>query len=150
MGRVSRGTAVCGRPLNWIVSLQMDIPKVLASAVRVKATEVRVEAGEPTQLIVRGEIRTLFASTVSAHDFEAGVVKRLGAFAREDLRTTGRCQWQFEEKGIGKIQAEVEPTRARFLLPTPAETAAAEPNSRTDVPVESKRSGLLGKLFGRK
>ncbi len=128
----------------------MDIAKVLVSAARVNATEVRVEAGEPTQLLVRGQIRTLFASTVSAPEFESGVIKRLGAFAREELRTTGQCQWQFEEKGIGKIQAEVEPSKARFLLPMPSETAAAEPSSTGDAAAESTRSGLLGKLFGRK
>ena len=128
----------------------MDIAKVLVSAARVNATEVRVGAGEPTQLLVRGQIRTLFASTVSAPEFESGVIKRLGAFAREELRTTGQCQWQFEEKGIGKIQAEVEPSKARFLLPMPSETAAAEPSSTGDAAAESTRSGLLGNLFGLK
>lgn len=130
--------------------MQLNIPKVLESAARVNATEARVEAGEPTRLVVRGQIRTLFASTVSAPDFEAGVVSRMGAFAREELRATGRCQWQFEEKGIGKIQADVEPGKARFLLPAPSEAAAAEQGARSGATAESKRSGLLGKLFGRK
>jgi hypothetical protein len=141
---------VAALPLDSVVSLYMDISKVLASAALVKATEVRVEAGEPTQLMVRGQVRTLFASTVSAPDFESGVVKQLGAFAREELRKTGRCQWQFEVKGIGKIQAEVEPGRARFLLPNSPESAVAEPSSKSDAAAEPKRSGLLGKLFGRK
>src|SRR3954468_16646044 len=100
----------------------MNIPKVLAAAARVKATEVTVEAGEPTHLILRGEIRTLFAASVSAADFEAGVVPRLGGFAGEELRTTGRCKWQFQEPGIGTIRAEVEPNKARFLLPVPTES----------------------------
>ena len=127
----------------------MNIPKVLASAAKVKATEVIVEADEPTQLTIRGEIRTLFASTVSAADFDAGVVKRLDAFAREQLRTTGRCQWQFEEKGIGKIQADVEPDRAHFLMPPPSAPATAASGPKSDVPAQSK-GGLLGRLFGRK
>jgi Tfp pilus assembly pilus retraction ATPase PilT len=128
----------------------MNIPKVLASAAKIKATEVMVEAGEPTQIILHGEVRTLFASTVSAADFDAGIVKRLGAFAREQLRTTGRCQWQFEEKGIGKIQADVEPNKTRFLMPPPSEGATAASGSKSDVPAQSNHGGLFGKLFGGK
>lgn len=128
----------------------MDIPKVLRSAATLKATEAQVEVGEPTLLIVRGELRTLFASTVKADAFEEGVIRRLDAFMREQLRTTGRCQWLFEEKGIGKIQADVEPTKARFLLPPPAETRPDEGNATKQVDDEPKRGGLLSKLFGLK
>ena len=127
----------------------MDISKVLAAAAKIKATEARVEIGEPTILIVRGETRTLFASTVKADDFENGVTQRLNAFAREQLRATGRCQWQYEEKGIGKIQAEIEPTKARFLLPVTAEVQSSSQASDKLAPGESK-PGLFSKLFGRK
>ena len=124
----------------------MNIPKVLASAAKVKATEATVEIGEPTVLIVRGELRTLFASTVSAADFEEGVIRRLGAFKRDELKSAGRCQWQFEEQGIGRIQAEVEPTKARFLLPALPETQTKESKEKPT----SEKSGFLDKLFGGK
>ena len=127
----------------------MDISKVLAAAAKVKATEARVEIGEPTLLIVRGETRTLFASTVKADDFENGVIQRLNAFAREQLRATGRCEWQYEEKGVGKIRAEVEPTKARFLLPMTSEVQSSSETSDKLAPGESK-PGLLGRLLGRK
>ena len=126
----------------------MDIPKVLSSAAKVKATEARVEVGEPTLLIVGGQLRTLFGSTVKADDFEEGIIRRLDAFKHEQLRSTGRCEWQFEESGIGKIQAEIEPTKARFLLPAAADTGSAEQGSTKEGPGEVKR-GLLSRLFGR-
>ncbi len=127
----------------------MDIAKVLWSAAKLKATEAKVEVGEPTVLIVRGELRTLFGSTVKAGDFEEGVVRRLGAFKREELRSTGRCQWDFDEKGIGKIQAEVEPNKARFILPPPPEISP-DVGKSTTVVGESKSIGFLSRLFGRK
>lgn len=124
----------------------MDIPKVLSSAVKVKATEARVEVGEPTLMIIRGQLRTLFASTVNADDFEEGIIRRLDVFKREQLRTTGRCEWEFEESEIGKVQAEIEPTKARFLLPASVETASAEQSSAKAGPGKVKR-GLLSRLL---
>lgn len=125
----------------------MDIPKILSSAAKVKATEAKVEIGEPTLLVIRGEVRTLFASTVKADDFEDGIIRRLDVFKRDELRNTGRCNWEFQESGIGRIQAEIESTKARFLLPTTLDT-------RSDDQSSSKRTGepkrsLLSKLFGR-
>lgn len=136
-------------PLASIVNLHMNIAKVLSSAAALKATEARVTVGEPTVLIVRGEVRTLFASTVSAADFESGVVQRLDAFRREELRTARRCRWQFEEKGIGKIQAEIEPNKATFALPTTPHPQSGTGKSQDDAPGESKR-GLFAKLLGGK
>ena len=124
----------------------MDIAKILAAAAQLKATEMTVEVGEPTLLIVRGEVRTLFASTVKADDFEKSIIQRLDAFKREELRSSGRCQWQFDQQGIGRIQAEVEPTKARLYLPMQSETPREEPKQSVDV----SRGGLLSKLFGRK
>jgi len=132
-------------PLSSVVSLHMDIAKVLAAAAQLKATEATVEVGEPTQLIVRGEVRTLFASTVNADEFERHIVKRLNAFKREEIRSAGRCMCEFDEKGIGKIQAEVEPTKARFFLPQ-SNTPPVEPKSVQGEP----KGSFLGKLFGRK
>jgi len=127
----------------------MDIATVLSSAAKLKATEARVEIGEPSVLIVRGEVRTLFASTVKADDFEVGIVQRLDVFAREQLRSTGKYQWQFVEKGIGTIHAEVESTKARLLLPAIPEPRPVERSSTKEAPGESK-PGLFEKLFGRK
>ena len=149
MGRVRPRHGHSGRPLNWVVSLYMDIPKVLSSAAKLKATEARVAVGEPTLLIVRGEVRTLFASTVNAGDFESGVIQRLDAFTREQLRAAGKCRWQFEEKGIGKVEAEIEPTKAIFVLPTNPQLQSDNHNSRNDVPGESKH-GLFSKISGGK
>ena len=95
----------------------MDIPKVLATAATLKATEATVEVGDPILLKIRGEDRTLFGSTINVREFEEGIVRRLDASKREELKASGRCRWQFEEKGIGTIEADVEPARARFILP---------------------------------
>jgi Tfp pilus assembly pilus retraction ATPase PilT len=127
----------------------MDIATVLSSAAKLKATDVRVVVGEPTQMIVNGVVRTLFGSTVKAEEFEAGITQRLDVFAREQIRSTGRYHGQFEEKGIGTIRAEFGSTNARFLLPEVPEARPAERNSSKDAPGETK-PGLFEKLFGRK
>jgi len=95
----------------------MEIPKILATAASLKATEATVEVGDPVLLKIRGEDRTLFGSTINIREFEEGIVRRLDAFKRDELKASGRCHWQFEEKGIGTIEADVEPARARFVLP---------------------------------
>ena len=47
-----------------------------------------------------------------------------------------------------KIQAEVEPTKARFLLPAVAETRPVAKSPTNESPGNVKR-GLLVNLFGR-
>lgn len=127
----------------------MDIATVLSSAAKLKATEARVEIGEPCLLLVRGEVRTLFGSTVRAEEFEAGIIQRLDVFAREELRSKGQYQWQFLEKGIGIIHAEIEPTKARLLLPEIPEPRLNEQDSTKNALGELK-SGFFKGLFGRK
>ena len=127
----------------------MDIATVLSSAAKLKATEARIEIGEPSLLIVHGAVRTLFGSTVRAEEFEAGIIQRLDVFAREQLQSTGQYHWQFVEKGIGTIRAEIEPTKARLLLPEIAEPRSAEQSSTENALGESK-SGFFKGLFGRK
>ncbi|MEO8102505.1 MAG: hypothetical protein ABI790_08260 [Betaproteobacteria bacterium] len=128
----------------------MDIQKVLQSAATIKATEAMVKVGEPTILMVGGKPGTLFASTVEADAFEEGVIRRLDVFAREQLRTTGQYQWHFDVKGIGRIQADVEPDKARFLLPSPSETQTDATSSTRQADREEKSGGFLSKLFRTK
>jgi hypothetical protein len=98
---------------------------------------------------VNGVVRTLFGSTVSAEEFEAGIIQRLDVFAREQLRSTRQYQWQFVEKGIGAISAEVGPAKARLLLPESPAPRPAENSSEKDAPGQSKSVFFKG-LFGRK
>jgi hypothetical protein len=127
----------------------MDIATVLSAAAKLKATEARVEIGEPSLFIVGGVVRTLFGSTVKSEEFEAGIIQRLDVIAREQLRSTGQYRCQFVEKGIGTIDAEIELTKARLLLPATPGPRPAERSSTKDAPGESK-PGLFEKLFGRK
>jgi hypothetical protein len=105
----------------------MTLSEMLAFAAKTRATEVTLQAGEPVQIVIDGKARTIFASKLNAQEFDAQIVQRLGAFERQDLKTKGRCEWTFEEKGVGKVVAEVTPGKAKFTLPALPPLPAAEP-----------------------
>jgi len=98
----------------------MGLPQILDFAAKVKATEVRLQVGERVEFVTPEGIRTLFGSTLKLPDYERHVLAKLPAAAREEFEAKGRCQWRFDEKGVGRIVAEVEPTRARVVMPKKA------------------------------
>ena len=95
----------------------MGLSQILDFAVKVKATEVRLQVGERVEFATPEGVRTLFGSSLKQADYERQVVQRLPAAAREELAARGRCDWRFDEKAVGKIVAEVEATRARLVMP---------------------------------
>jgi Tfp pilus assembly pilus retraction ATPase PilT len=101
---------------NFVKARRMNLAELLAFAIQVKATEVKLEVGKPILLVTPEGIRTVFGPKLKMADYETWMLQRLDAFRRQQLGATGRCEWQFEEEGIGKIGAEIEPSRARLTL----------------------------------
>ena len=106
--------------LNAQKARAMGLPQILGFAAKVKATAVILQVGERVEFATPDGPRTLFGSTLKARDYERLVLERLGAPAREELRVKGRCEWRFDEKGMGRIVADVEPAKARLALPRKA------------------------------
>ena len=77
---------------------------------------MKLEVGEPILLVTPTGVRTVFGPKMNMADYETWMLGRLNAFQRQELGATGRCEWRFEEKGIGKIEAEIEPNKARLIL----------------------------------
>jgi hypothetical protein len=109
--------------LNAQKARAMGLPQILDFALKTKATEVTLQVGERVEFATPAGPRTLFGSTLKPGDYERLVLVRLGALAREELRVKGRCEWRFDEKGVGRIVADVEPARARLALPRTAPNA---------------------------
>lgn len=109
--------------LNAQKARAMGLPQILEFAVKTKASGVTLQVGEPVEFATPAGPRTLFGSRLKPGDYERLVLERLGAAAREELRAKGRCEWRFDEKGVGKIVAQVEPARARLALPKSAPSA---------------------------
>ena len=102
---------------NFRKARRMNLSELLAFAVRAGATEVKLQVGETTRLVTPTGTRTLFGPTLKMTDYEELILQRLDTFRRQELGATGRCDWQFEEKGIGTIGAEIELGKARLTLP---------------------------------
>ena len=102
---------------NFRKARRMNLAELLAFAVRAGATEVKLQVGETIRLVTPTGIRTLFGPTLKMTDYEELILQRLDTFRRQELGATGRCDWQFEEKGIGTIGAEIELGKARLTLP---------------------------------
>lgn len=104
---------------NFAKAHRMNLVEMLAFATQAKATELKLEVGEPIVLVTPTGVRTVFGPTLKMADFETLILGRLSAFQRQDLSAAGRCEWQIEEKGFGKIEAHIEPNKARLVLPLP-------------------------------
>jgi Tfp pilus assembly pilus retraction ATPase PilT len=102
---------------NFSKARRMNLTELLAFAMQMQSTEVKLEVGEPVLLVTPAGVRTVFGPKLKMTDFETWILQRLDEFRRQQLGATGRCEWQFEENGIGKIGAEIEPNRARLILP---------------------------------
>ena len=102
---------------NFAKARRMSLAELLAFAIRAKATELKLEVGEPVVLVTPTGVRRLFGLTLKTADYETWILRRLNAFQRQELTAAGRYEWQFEEKGIGKIEVQIEPNKARVILP---------------------------------
>ena len=102
---------------NFAKARRMNLAELLAFAIRAKATELKLEVGEPVVLVTPTGVRRFFGLTLKTADYETWILRRLNAFQRQELTAAGRYEWQFEEKGIGKIEVQIEPNKARVILP---------------------------------
>ena len=103
--------------LSFVKARRKSLAELLAFAIQAKATELKLEVGEPIRLVTPTDTRTVFGPILKMADYEALMLGRLNALQRQELRAVGRYQWRFEEKGIGRIEAEIEPDKARLILP---------------------------------
>ncbi len=103
--------------VNFAKARHMNLAEMLAFAIQAKATELKLEVGEPIVLVTPTGVRRVFGPTLKMADYETLILGRLDAFRRQELSAGGRCEWQFEEKGIGKIEAQIESNKAHLFLP---------------------------------
>lgn len=101
----------------------MGLAQILDFAVKTQATEVKLVVGERVEFDTPTGPRTLFGSTLKTADYERIVLSRLTDTARHELASKGRYEWRFDEKGVGRIIANVEPDKARLMLPRNARAA---------------------------
>jgi hypothetical protein len=105
--------------INFTKARRMNLAGMLVFATKANATELRLEVGKPITLVTPIGISTVFGPALKTVDFETWILGRLNAFQRQELGAAGRFEWQFEENGIGKIEAHIEPNKARLVLPRP-------------------------------
>lgn len=129
----------------------MKLGDLLAFAMKNRASELHLAANGPVELLVAGKVRGVNLPHLLAKDFEELVVQKLGALARESLRTTGRCEDSMKVEGLGEFQALVEAGKARIVLPVTASSAKGSSQSAGSnlspgaVPTFAERlRGLLG------
>ncbi len=106
----------------------MELSDLLAFAMKNRAAELHLAANARVELLVAGKVQGLNLMPLLAEDFEKFVVQKLGALARESLRTTGRCEESIKVEGLGEFQVLVEAGKARIVLPVAA--SAAKGSSR--------------------
>jgi len=107
----------------------MELTDLLAFAMKNRAAELHLAANAPVELLVAGKVRGVNLPHLLPEDFEQLVVQKLGAMARESLRTTGRCEDSIEVEGLGEFQTLVDAGKARILLPVTASPAKGTPQS---------------------
>ena len=102
---------------NFTKTRRMSLAELLAFAIKARATELKLEVGEPIVLGTPAGDRNVLGPVLKAADYERLILGRLDALRRQELKAAGRLEWSFEEKGIGKIEAHVEPSKARLVVP---------------------------------
>jgi hypothetical protein len=89
---------------------------MINAARSIHATEVIFQVGEPVKLSTPMGERTVAGRIWTQALYDERILNRLDAFARESVRTSGRCDWHFENDGIGRVAADVGPTMTRMKL----------------------------------
>lgn len=107
----------------------MELSDLLAFAIKNRAAELHLAPNAPVELLVKGKVLGVNLPHLLAEDFEKLVVQKLGAMARESLRTTGRCEASIKVEGLGELQALVEAGKARIVLPVTASSASGPSQS---------------------
>jgi Tfp pilus assembly pilus retraction ATPase PilT len=131
----------------------MDLRVLLEFARKQGAAELHLAADAPAEMLIAGKVKGINLPHFLAQDFEELVVQKLGAMARESLRTTGRCEGVIKVEGLGEFQTLVEEGKARIILPVTASPAkgslqsAASNRGPGAVPTFTER---LRGLFGGK
>jgi Tfp pilus assembly pilus retraction ATPase PilT len=128
----------------------MELNELLAYAVKYRATGLSLRVDAPMEVHVGKETRRINLPPLTAADFEELVMKRLGAPARESLRTTGHCDETVDIAGLGNFRMLVEAGKARIVLPDSMRPRKEEtPPSAAPGAVPTFGDRLRG-LFGRK
>ena len=131
----------------------MELSNLLAFAIKNRAAELHLAANARMAVLVAGKVKELNLMPLLAEDFEKFVVQKLGALARESLRTTGRCEESITVEGLGEFQVLVDAGKARIVLPVATPPAkgslqsAGSNRSPGAVPTFTER---LRGLFGGK
>jgi Tfp pilus assembly pilus retraction ATPase PilT len=126
----------------------MELSDLLAFAMKNRAAELHLAPNAPLELLVAGKVRGINLSPLLAKDFEELVVQKLGALARESLRTTGQCEGSIKVEGLGEFRALVEAGKARIVLPAKESSQSVRSNrSPGAVPTFAER---FRALFGGK
>jgi Tfp pilus assembly pilus retraction ATPase PilT len=131
----------------------MELRDLVAFAIKSRATELHLAPDSPVELLVAGKVKGVNLPHLLAQDIEEMVVQKLGAMARESLRTSGQCEGSIEVEGLGEFQALVEAGKARIILPvtvSPAKPSLQSADSHRSpgaVPTFAER---LRGLFGGK
>ena len=102
--------------MGWFsLKKEYNLADTVAFARKIRATEMTFEVGWPVRLSTPDGPRTIAGFVWSQADYDQRILGRLDAFAREDVRKNGRCEVQVDI-GDGKVRAEVEASKARFIL----------------------------------
>ena len=131
----------------------MELGDLLTFAMKNRAAELHLAPNAPAELLVAGKVQGINLPHLLPEDFEELVVQKLGAMARDSLRTTGRCEGSIKVEGLGEFQTLVEAGKARIILPVTASPAKGSLQS-----AESNRSPgavptfaeCVRDLFGRR
>ncbi len=124
----------------------MELQDLLIYAKTNKAAELHLTVNGPFELLVAGKLRQLNLTFVQVEYLESLILQHLGALAREQLRTTGRCEGNFEVEKVGKIRAIVETQKARFILPAAASSTQEAPQNAGSVRPPGAVPGLTDRL----
>lgn len=120
----------------------MKLDDLLAFAMKNRAAELHLAANAPVELLADGKARGINIPPLSAADFDALVLQKLDAQAREAIRATGRCEASVEVSGLGALRILVEAGKARIVLPV---KGAAQGDGAGRVPTLAERMrGLFG------
>jgi len=94
---------------------EWSLTDTVAFARKLGSTDMTCQVGSPVLITTPGGVRTIAGFSWSQADYDQRILARLDVFAREDVRKHGRYDAQFDV-GDGNVAAQIEPTKARFIL----------------------------------
>lgn len=116
----------------------MKLRELLAFAVKKRADEVHLAAGEPVMVKLNGMLQRLNLPSPSAADIEAMVLPLLDEKAKESLKLLGKCEAPLVVPQLGCFRVRLEKGKAVFVHEKEAEVTPAP-----------KKPGFFSRLLGR-